>query len=303
MPLEGGRRSKSPRQYILSMVPLGEGGKTRSIKLGPVKLVLFVLSGVVAISGLTVAVMVYTPIASLFPIPNPGLEQRYGRKIEETQEKLRVLAEEVLLLRDYNVQLRKALGEDMARNTSASRSYPLSQRPSGQAPANDIADVQNVRIDTVSAELHGDFDLMTSDYGTVPAEGIEFQAVFPLMPPTDGFISQEFDPTRNHLGIDFAARRGTPVYAATDGFVLFSGWTFEDGNMFIISHGGGYLTVYKHNQSLMKGAQTSVRRGELIARVGDSGRTSRGPHLHFEVWKDGVPLDPRDFLLTRPAIP
>jgi murein DD-endopeptidase MepM/ murein hydrolase activator NlpD len=120
----------------------------------------------------------------------------------------------------------------------------------------------------------------------------------PLIVPAEGYVTQRFDPENNHFGIDFAGKRGTPVFAAADGSVLFSGWTYDDGNMLIIAHGGGYVTVYKHNQTLLRTSQTRVTRGEPIALLGTSGRTSLGPHLHFEVWKDGIPQDPDQYLLT-----
>jgi murein DD-endopeptidase MepM/ murein hydrolase activator NlpD len=87
------------------------------------------------------------------------------------------------------------------------------------------------------------------------------------------------------------------VVAAADGYVVFSGWTYQDGQVLILSHSGGFLTYYKHNQSLLKSANIFVRRGEPIALLGNSGRTSSGPHLHFEVWKDGAPVDPARYLL------
>jgi murein DD-endopeptidase MepM/ murein hydrolase activator NlpD len=102
--------------------------------------------------------------------------------------------------------------------------------------------------------------------------------------------------------MDFAGKQGTPVYAAADGHVILSGWTYDDGNMVILSHGGGYLTVYKHNRSLLIGEHSVVRRGEPIALLGTSGKTSLGPHLHFEVWKDGIPQNPADYLLTPPKM-
>jgi murein DD-endopeptidase MepM/ murein hydrolase activator NlpD len=119
--------------------------------------------------------------------------------------------------------------------------------------------------------------------------------------PAEGFVSQLFDPGRGHFGMDIAARRGTPVIAPADGHVVFAGWTYEDGNMIILAHGRGYITVYKHNQSVLRSAQESVRRGEAIALLGTSGRTSQGPHLHFEVWRDGVPRDPRLYLIAQTA--
>ena len=124
------------------------------------------------------------------------------------------------------------------------------------------------------------------------------KGTFPLLQPVDGIVTQGFDPPRSHFGMDFAGKRGTPVYAAADGHVLFAGWTYDDGNMVIIAHDGGYTTVYKHNQSLLTLAQSAVRRGEIVALLGESGRTSSGPHLHFEVWRDGRPQDPNLYLLT-----
>ena len=115
-------------------------------------------------------------------------------------------------------------------------------------------------------------------------------------------MTQGFDADHRHYGIDYATKTGTPVYAATDGYVVFSGWTYDDGNMIILSHGGGYLTVYKHNQLLLRTEHAFVKRGEMIAESGSSGKTSSGPHLHFEVWKDGLPRDPQEFLLVAPKI-
>jgi murein DD-endopeptidase MepM/ murein hydrolase activator NlpD len=129
-----------------------------------------------------------------------------------------------------------------------------------------------------------------------------FRAAFPLVLPSEGYVAQGFDPAKKHFGIDYATRRGTPVYAAAEGYVMFSGWTYDDGNMVIVSHGGGYSTVYKHNQSLLVNPRTFVKRGEILGLAGTSGRTSLGPHLHFELWKDGIPVDPGEFLLSQPPI-
>ena len=127
---------------------------------------------------------------------------------------------------------------------------------------------------------------------TAPAE-------LPMFQPVTGFVSQEFNPSRHHFGMDIAAKQGTPVSAASDGFVVYAGWSYDDGNILMLSHGSGYLTVYKHNEMVLKSIGTAVRRGEIVALLGSSGQTSGGPHLHFEVWKDGIPQDPKAYLLTR----
>ena len=241
----------------------------------------------------------YTPIAMYVPIPNPLLEQRYGQQIVETQVRLNELAEEVLILRDYNMQLRKAMGEKIPAKGDSSAAYP----PSLYAGQNAVATPHEGTGEQPTAQASGaslpeQTPMPRLLVGTGSAAGSGPPTAFPLMMPTEGFISQSFEPLRGHWGMDIAGRRGTPVSAAADGHVLFAGWTYDDGNMVILSHSGGYVTVYKHNQALLTSAQATVERGEVIALLGTSGTTSSGPHLHFEVWKDGVPRDPEMYLLS-----
>ena len=122
--------------------------------------------------------------------------------------------------------------------------------------------------------------------------------VFPVVLPAEGYLTRGFDPAVRHYGVDIAGNVGSPVHAAADGHVVFAGWTIEDGNEIIISHPGGFLTFYKHNQSLLAVMNASVRRGDLIALLGNTGETSAGPHVHFEIWKDGVPVDPANYVLN-----
>lgn len=122
----------------------------------------------------------------------------------------------------------------------------------------------------------------------------------PTCMPAQGFISQGFRqdylfPERSHLGIDIAGKTGSAIKAAAAGRVMFSGWTTHFGNCLIVAHRNGYMTFYGHNQVNLKSVQEKVRRGEPIALLGTSGRSS-APHLHFEIWKDGVPVDPMEFL-------
>ncbi len=298
MPQEGARRPKVPRLYEIVVVPHGKESKTRTYHASRLRLIAGAVAVFLACAGVTLAVLVFTPVAMYVPIPNPMLERKYGRQIVETQERLNALAQDVLLLKDYNMQLRKALGEDSTRHT-VSGDYPLSVSVEGRPPA-ELADSTPAAAESEPpAGLEEEGPLTTSS--EEPTQN--FEARFPMSTPVDGYVSQGFDPPHNHYGMDFAAKQGTPVSAAAEGYVVFAGWTYEDGNMIILSHGGGYLTVYKHNQALLKTAHAFVNRGEPIALLGTSGRTSLGPHLHFEVWKDGVPRDPNEYLLRPQRIP
>jgi murein DD-endopeptidase MepM/ murein hydrolase activator NlpD len=98
-----------------------------------------------------------------------------------------------------------------------------------------------------------------------------------------------------HSGMDFGADYGSPIMAADRGVVVFAGWYGGYGNTIIIDHGGGMTTLYAHSEELYVAEGQSVQRGQAIAAVGSTG-LSTGPHLHFEVRRDGEPIDPAEFL-------
>jgi len=299
MPPEEGRRKKHPVSYEILLVPQGEGGKRRSFFASRFRLWVFGFLAFAFLSTLIVALFVYTPIAMYIPIKNPELELRYGRQILETQQRLNELARDVLVLRDYNQQLRKALGEFDSKDTSAGKTVASKASQHRFEPVRDESgDTSGASDRTGGNDAYGDYDIGSGSARTILTSQEGFRGAFPLTAPTEGFVTQGFDEARHHFGIDYAVKRGTPVYAATDGYVVFAEWTYDDGNMIILSHGGGYLTVYKHNRLLLRSSHAFVKRGELIAQSGSTGQTSGGFHLHFEVWKDGLPQDPQEYLLT-----
>lgn len=121
----------------------------------------------------------------------------------------------------------------------------------------------------------------------------------PSFPPLLGYVTQkvrfgEVLQYENHYGIDIAVKAGEPVHAAASGSVVFSGWNYNLGNIIILYHGDGYFTQYGHHQRNLVDQWEFVERGDVIAEAGNTG-ISTGPHLHFEVWKDGKPLDPMKF--------
>lgn len=114
--------------------------------------------------------------------------------------------------------------------------------------------------------------------------------------PVEGFITQKVHiksiyKDQNHYGVDIAVKEGEPVYAAATGFVVFSGWTYNFGNYIILYHGDDYFSIYGHNKLNFADTKDFVKRGDVIASAGGTGIAS-GPHLHFEVWKNGKAVDP-----------
>ncbi len=287
MSLVGNRRRKKSREYKILIVPEGDGGVTKSVKAGTWG---FALGG--SALGVVFFLFVflafrYTPLGHFVNAGNAGVVDSVG---SETDRRIRALAEEVAVLKSYNAQLRKALGEHSAEGISKEDSDTHASEPP--------------KVDAVKEEPIQDLEISGEEFNPAHATTVqntrnyeELQTSFPLFTPVDGVITQGFEPGRKHYGLDFAASEGTTVHAAAQGYVVFAGWTYEYGYTLILAHANGFMTVYKHNSSLLKSTGSVVRRGELIGLVGSTGKTSTGPHLHFEVLKDGIPQDPQLSLL------
>jgi murein DD-endopeptidase MepM/ murein hydrolase activator NlpD len=119
---------------------------------------------------------------------------------------------------------------------------------------------------------------------------------FLFFTPLKGFISNDFDPRNKHYGIDIVSRKNEPIKATLDGRVIFAGWTLETGYVISIQHKYDLVSFYKHNSTLLRDQGAFVKAGEAIAIIGGSGEVSTGPHLHFELWYNGNPVDPKEYI-------
>lgn len=119
---------------------------------------------------------------------------------------------------------------------------------------------------------------------------------FVLFPPVTGTISEGYNAQEKHYAIDIVVPKDTPIKATGEGTVIFAEWTTQTGYVLLLDHGNGLLSVYKHNASLTKEQGDLVKSGEVVAISGNSGEFTTGPHLHFELWKDGHPVNPSTFI-------
>lgn len=127
-------------------------------------------------------------------------------------------------------------------------------------------------------------------------EGALFEGDFSLFQPVEGMVSEPFDAESKHYAVDIATDKNQPVKSVADGRVIFSEWTAETGFVIIIEHQFALISVYKHNASLLKSQGDFVTSGEVIALTGNTGNLTTGTHLHFELWVDGNPIDPQEFI-------
>ncbi len=119
---------------------------------------------------------------------------------------------------------------------------------------------------------------------------------FVLFPPVKGSISEDYNAEQKHYAVDIVVPEETPVKAVADGTVILSEWTTQTGYVMLIEHSEGLISVYKHNSALTKEQGDLVKSGEVIAISGNEGKLTTGPHLHFELWSNGYPIDPKTFI-------
>ena len=114
--------------------------------------------------------------------------------------------------------------------------------------------------------------------------------------PMKGMIVNHFGASQGHYGVDIVAAPGAKVSSVMDGVIIFSGWTVETGYVIQVQHQNNLISIYKHNERLLKTVGEVVKAGEVIAHVGNSGELTTGPHLHFELWHNGTPLNPQEYI-------
>ena len=114
--------------------------------------------------------------------------------------------------------------------------------------------------------------------------------------PMEGIVTNHFNRAEKHYGTDIVSDKSSVIKTIANGTVIYSDWTVENGYTIGIQHSGNLLSVYKHNAVLLKETGDFVNAGDAIAIYGNSGSLSTGPHLHFELWHNGTPLNPEDYI-------
>ena len=254
-------------RYHLSIYSNDSNDLTKNINFTKRQLLLF-LSTLVAGLALVIAFAIST-----VPMSQMILRAPDAMKLKELENKIKKLNTEIMLVQEYNNQIKYILGDTSAKQTISSFQF--------DSLLNSLPDEELTPYNNSPVFLD-DENILNIPF-TVPVSNF--------------FINQEFDDNNNHFGVDFAGKEGEPIYAAADGVILFSNYTTDYGNTVIIFHGNRFITKYMHNLSNLKTVGTYVHRGEIIALLGNTGRLSTNPHLHFEIWKNGIVKDPLKLLI------
>jgi murein DD-endopeptidase MepM/ murein hydrolase activator NlpD len=159
-----------------------------------------------------------------------------------------------------------------------------------------IKDMKDIDFDKLNAsETDSEKELAKKIKDDMRTASSQNKSITYFASPVVGVISQEYN-KKNHPGIDVVTEKDKAVKACSPGTVIYSGYTRKDGHIIIIDHANKFISVYKHNKRTLKKIGTKVRMGDPISIVGNTGENTDGPHLHFELWFDQSPVNPKDYM-------
>ena len=240
---------------------------------------------VIVLIALTTLLIAFTPLREYIPgYASTALRERATSLVYKTDSLQQVIQRK----NDYFNSIRKVLSGDIA--------------------ATEIEDPDSLEYSENNESLPSSVNLNPSKADSILREKVDQEdkynvfdvAVsrldFKLFSPLQGEISEPYNVEEKHFAVDIVTAENTPVKATADGTVIFAEWTSETGYVIILEHSYGLISVYKHNASLTKEQGELVKAGEVIAMVGSTGEYTTGPHLHFELWSDGYPVNPTEFL-------
>lgn len=258
-----------------------------SVKLSSRTLLLFFVLFLLISVGGTTLLFYLTPIGSLY---KDRQEERIRSEIIQIGQRILQL-EDSLSFRNMQLENMKMV---MRENRDTTFDVSINRvQESGSGMSSDIANV------FYSTELFSGENVRLLTINEIRNSKREPSAAFGMFRmPADGLLSQSFAPATGHYGIDIATQEGSFFRSVGNGTILHKAWTISYGYVVHVQHPDGTVSVYKHASQVDKEVGDYVVKGEVLGRVGDKGILSSGPHLHLEIWQNGVPRNPGEFLLN-----
>lgn len=216
-------------------------------------------------------------------------EMQMNRRLINLSGTVDSLQGEIAARDEYLTQLRKTIQGDDKPLEKSNRETARTAKPANRPP------VDLKAVNPVDAQFRTEFESQNKAQAAAET-GIIPQTQFLFSPLRNPVISDKFNPKTSHWGIDLVAKKNEPIYVVADGTVVLSSWTQDSGNVIAVQHPNQLISVYKHNSALLKKAGDFVKAGEAVAIIGNSGELTNGPHLHFELWYNGNPMNPEDFI-------
>jgi murein DD-endopeptidase MepM/ murein hydrolase activator NlpD len=231
---------------------------------------------------IVISVIAYTPVRELIPgYPDQGTI----RSIYMNNFRLDSLEQEIEKRDAYFENMRRIIaGDDPLDSFPRNEPAPSRSSPYKRAPEDSILRAMVAPPDQFSLSAIESRKLKPAYFNVL------------FFPPVTGMITAPFNSSQSHYGIDIAAKTNEVVKSTLPGTVIFAGWTLETGYVIQVQHSDNITSFYKHNAELLKRIGDRVKAGEPIAIIGNSGELTTGPHLHFELWHNGTPVNPDDYI-------
>ncbi|MCD4736272.1 MAG: M23 family metallopeptidase [Bacteroidales bacterium] len=259
-----------------------------SFKLSRLNVLIAVGSTIIILIVLTIFVIAFTPLREYIP---GYTDVSLQRKVYELTQKADSLEREFQQNNVYLENVKRILEGKEPEEDS------LSIRADMNYESKDISYNRSVEDSLLRTEYEREvqYSLYYPEIGESETQSSPLSNML-FFNPLEGIITTKFDLVSKHFGVDIVAPDNEAVKATLDGTVIFSNWTVSTGYVIGIQHRGNFLSIYKHNSVLLKSEGSIVKAGEPIAIVGASGELSTGPHLHFELWYKGAPVDPNEYI-------
>lgn len=232
-------------------------------------------------------------MAIAFYLVNTVLKQWFDPRFAEEQNR-RELVEMKKSLDSMSVQLNYR--DNYIQNIKRILSGEVEDEEPESRPS-EIKEVEDPeRLAAIDSSFKSEFETGSDFLINAMDANMELRQIY-FFSPIDGYnVTAPFDPLNEHFGIDVVSRKDEPVKCIADGTVIFANWTQNDGYVILVQHSENLISVYKHNSSLTKQLGDVVTAGEILAIIGNTGELTTGPHLHFELWYQGAPVDPEEFI-------
>ncbi len=250
---------------------------------------LFLLLAGVGVLVLSSAIYLVTVALEQWLDPRHA-QMEANRQVLELSMMIDSLEQEVSNKDIYIENIRRIIaGEELAQNLEVS-------------PESDLQPTELTEsIQPVDSQFRAEFEgselaEITALPIAVSSNVYELRDVYLFSPLFDGIITDEFNPKKDHYGVDIVAQENEPVRSVADGVVIMSSWTLDGGYIIAIQHPGNLISVYKHNSELFKNVGNFVAAGEVVATIGNTGELTSGPHLHLELWHNGNPVNPQEYI-------
>ena len=237
---------------------------------------------------LTAILIAFTPLREYIPgYSSVGLQKKYYELTLKTDS-----IEKALIRKNLSLQnLRDVInGKDLSENRPIVRD---TVHKYGEIRIKRSEEDSLLRIDVESKAKYNLYKA-ESEESFVSARGSIGGVLF--FTPLKGVITKGFDPVKKHFGVDVVAKQNEAIKSVLDGTVIFSNWTLETGYVVAIQHSQNIVSIYKHNSAILTKAGDYVNAGDPVAIIGESGEYTTGPHLHFELWYEGKPVNPKDYI-------